>query len=1097
MANSYEYIFFEADQVLTNNDLNETFSYLDQQSRWTRNKLIGIGIVCGFDIVHHTGVIEITKGCGVTSQGYLITQEDALFTYYMPYNVPLQPANPLFDYPDNNLPFYQPFYNDKEIYVLLTDDQQAGLEADQQQKALLLSQANFLENYVVVYFLEATETDLKNCDMFDCNNNGERVSFNLRPLLIAKKYLPGIVTTVTNISTSTDSPNQLYLKRFNVPFADLQTSKDVLNAFAKLADDSTLKNIADAYNGTYENYKAILDETGNPFIGLFQQLQKQRDTILKSNILFIQYFYDFIDDLIKAYCEFTVKVNDVISACCPNENLFPLHLVLGDASLDTSKYTSDSFRQYFIFSPLFNKVRGESSEAVFLFERMKLLIQNFTILSQKTFDQTLIKVTPSQYEHEWLSQRAIPYYYKVNDDGGALYKTWDYYKTSHGRAASNLSYRADEYSSADNIINPLLYDMEYYNFLRVEGHLGKNYTDVLNNLVSQIQSYNLPFDVVAIQAGGDDTSVTEKEPQCSFQDLNTLFNVLRNDVYCQLGKLMCFAAGQVYAPPIIVTNFPPIFGTVVGASAASTANISDVESKITSAANPTSAFSAAAKENIRNLSFVNSNILINFLVYQKSTFLKNQSCFGSLADNSVGKYYVGHVPAGTFFFSSFDAANLSLNFLTIVDLIEEVIGTLYYKTLSNINLDDFTTKLSTLQNYLLQLNNVFLQFESTQKKENYFVDYEEKLNLFNDIIDSCFVEKFSTLSTEYNARVKLLKQQLLFPNYYKKHQGMEHKAGVPKGGTFIMVYNAPAAKQSPNRPTVAGNNNLSAIVKSSANIASSANNASISKIASSATLSENELKVRLQSSFSDVMAMDPGFLNRAISILSPSLSRVKLSPSIADNVVIADFYLPYLCCSDCAPVNYILPPKEDIIFDIQPNTFLFDDAHNYPFNTNASVTPEDFDSTANPGKLNLLLENNKLNLHPAMEIKSTLVTKLTYKDITIPITIVVPDASFTINVKNDATGQPQIFLAAKNTDATTYQWFVNDKENIFDGKAEPAPVALSDLQRATDSNQFKIEFVITYVINENTSSDDKTASLTSDLIVKHADKGPFDSDHVE
>lgn len=1091
MANSYEYIFFEADQVLTNNDLNETFSYLDQQSRWTRNKLIGIGIVCGFDIVHHTGVIEITKGCGVTSQGYLITQGNELYTYYMPYNVPLQPANPLFDYPDNNLPFYQPFYSDKDIYVLLTDDQQTQLETDQQNKALLLSQANFLADYVVVYFLEATETDLKNCDMFDCNNNGERVSFNLRPLLIAKKYLPGIVNSANNNSTSIDSPNQLYIKRFNVPFANLQTSKDVLNAFARLVDDSTLKNIADAYVKTYENYKAILNETSNPFTGLLQQLQTQRDTILKSNTLFIQYFYDFIDDLIKAYCEFTVKINDVISACCPDENLFPLHLVLGDASQDTSKYTTGTFRQYFIFSPLFNKVQGESSEAVFLFERMKLLIQNFTILSQKTFGDTVIKVTPSQYEHKWLSQRAIPYYYKVNDAGGALYNTWNYYKTSQGRAASNLSYRADEYASADFIINPLLYDIEYYNFLRVEGHLGKNYIDVLNDLVAQIQMYNLPFDVVAVQAGGDDTSVSEKEPQCSFQDLNTLFNVLRSDVYCHLGKLMCFAAGQVYAPPIVVTTFPPIFGTVVGASAASTANISDVESKITAAANPTPLFSATAKASIKNASLFSSSILINFLVYQKGTFLQNQPCFTSIADNSVGKYYVGHVPAGTFFFSSFDPANLSLNFLTIVDQVEEIIGTLYFKTLSNMNVDDFSSKLSTLQNYLLQLNNVFLQFESTQKKENYFVDYEEKLNLFNDIIDSCFVDKFSTLSNEYNARVKLLKQQMLFPNYYKKHRGMEHKAGVPKGGTFIIVYNAPATKQSPNTPTVAVNNNLSAIVKSSANIASSVN------IASSATLSETELKQRLQSSFSDVVAMDPGFLTRAMSILSPSISRVTLSPSIPDNAVIADFYLPYLCCSDCAPVNYILPAKEDVLFDIQPNTFLFDDAHNYPFLTNASVTPEDFDSTANPGKLNLLTENNKLNLHPAMEIKSTLVTTLTYKGITIPITIVVPDASFTINVKNDATGQPQIFLAAKNTDATTYQWIVNGKENIFEGKAAPAPISLSDLQRATDSNEFKIEFIITYVINENTSSDDKTASITSDLIIKHADKGPFDPDNVQ
>src|ERR1700733_3081804 len=99
MANTNEYIVFEADQVLTNDHLNETFSYLDQQNRWTRNKLIGIGIVCGFNIVHRTGVIEITKGCGVTSQGYLILKDAARYAYMITYSPVDQPADLPFIYP--------------------------------------------------------------------------------------------------------------------------------------------------------------------------------------------------------------------------------------------------------------------------------------------------------------------------------------------------------------------------------------------------------------------------------------------------------------------------------------------------------------------------------------------------------------------------------------------------------------------------------------------------------------------------------------------------------------------------------------------------------------------------------------------------------------------------------------------------------------------------------------------------------------------------------------------------------------------------------------------------------------------------------------
>ncbi|MEP6465172.1 MAG: hypothetical protein ABJB05_02650 [Parafilimonas sp.] len=1084
MANPYEYIIFEPDQVLTNDNLNETFNYLDQQNRWTRNKLIGIGIVCGFEIISSPGTIEITKGCGVTSQGYLILQDDKVCKYYLPYVVPAQPTDLLFDYPGTDLPFYQPSYSGKNIFQLITADEQKALDPDQQIDALPLSTATFLSDYVVVLFLEATEIDLKNCDMFDCNNNGEKIAFNVRMLLVAKKDLPGVTTvfnngTTTTTNTLTNLPHEIYFKRFNVPYTNLQTANDVINAFAKLVDDFTLTRVANAYIVAYEKYKLVLNETGNPFTGLLKQLQTQRDSILKSNSVFIQYFYDFIDDLIKAYYEFTVKVSGIISACCADENLFPLHLVLGEAPVSTNSYSTNAYRQYFIYSPLFNKGYGETSEAVFLFKKMTLLTKEFTILSQQTFANALIKVTPSQYEHLWLSQRAIPYYYQVNDSGNELYKSWSYYKTSHGNAAYNLGYNAYLYNSNDAVINPLLYDIEYYNFFRIEGHIGKNYTDVLNDLVSKIQNYNLPFDVVAVQAGGDETTVSDDEPQCSFQDLNSMFNVLRSDIYCLLGKLMCYAANQTYDPPIILTHIPFNFENINAANANEAKVVSNENTANATVA--ASAFEAASNFTLANNLLVNNAFFSNFFVYQKSTFLKQQSCYPTLADNSAGKFYAQHVPSGTYFFSSFDATNLSNNFLTIVDLIEEVISSLYFASLSLVNIDNFSTKFTDLQNYLLQLNNVFLQFESDQKLQNFFTDFEEKMDLFDEIIDSCFIDQLSSLKNEYNERVKLIKQQMLFPNYYNSHRGLEHKAGVPKGGTFVIVYNVPAPKRTTN--TISSNAN--------ANIAA-ANN--LSKTFVQSSLTTEELTQRLQVSFSDVIAKDPGFINRAISILAPSFTAIASTPVIPDYAVIADFYLPYLCCSDCAPINYILTtPKDDVVFDLQPTKFLFNDAHNYPFTTNANVTPADFDATTNPGNLNLVIDNNKLSLHPAMDIKSTLTTTLTYKTVTIQqIIIVVPDASFTVNITTDVTGAILVALAAKHTDATTYEWIVNDKDGVFESKPNPTPVPFSTLQKVFDSNEFRIEFIITYVINDVTSGDEKKTLLTSDLIKKNLNKGPFE-----
>src|SRR5688572_13811608 len=81
---------FVPDQLLTSSDLNELFAYLDEQGRMTRTNLIGIGIVCGLEVKVNAAQTEvtITKGCGVTSEGYLITMPfpHLTFTEYNTYD---------------------------------------------------------------------------------------------------------------------------------------------------------------------------------------------------------------------------------------------------------------------------------------------------------------------------------------------------------------------------------------------------------------------------------------------------------------------------------------------------------------------------------------------------------------------------------------------------------------------------------------------------------------------------------------------------------------------------------------------------------------------------------------------------------------------------------------------------------------------------------------------------------------------------------------------------------------------------------------------------------------------------------------------------
>src|SRR5215210_2524787 len=79
---------FVPDQLLTSGDLNNLFGYLDEQNRMTRIYLIGIGIVCGLEVVTTArgSSITITAGCGVTSEGYLINFPETTFTEFITYD---------------------------------------------------------------------------------------------------------------------------------------------------------------------------------------------------------------------------------------------------------------------------------------------------------------------------------------------------------------------------------------------------------------------------------------------------------------------------------------------------------------------------------------------------------------------------------------------------------------------------------------------------------------------------------------------------------------------------------------------------------------------------------------------------------------------------------------------------------------------------------------------------------------------------------------------------------------------------------------------------------------------------------------------------
>src|SRR5690606_2226541 len=104
-------------------------------------------------------------------------------------------------------------------------------------------------------------------------------------------------------------------------------------------------------------------------------------------------------------------------------------------------------------------------------------------------------------------------------------------------------------------------------------------------------------------------------------------------------------------------------------------------------------------------------------------------------------------------------------------------------------------------------NKLWAEYESTVNsiiKESANSQNEELKAYFapknNNVLFNCANEELYAIKEEYNERLKRYQEATTFARYFERHKGLEHKAGVPKGGTFILVYQPSPARYSPIIP---------------------------------------------------------------------------------------------------------------------------------------------------------------------------------------------------------------------------------------------------------------------------------------------------------
>lgn len=522
------YPFFEPNQILSADNLNHTFDYLDEQERLTRANLVGIGIVCGLKLNPGADSIVVTKGLGVTSEGYLIVEpEDLKLVAYKEYKLPDEPA-------------YSTFVNNATstqypLWELLTE---------QKTNTTPLSGAqDFLKNKAVLLFLELRKEGLRNCTPSSCDDNGTEVSALVRPLLVNREDLDAIIkaseSASKNSGLSSSELAETYkarldltdirLPRYNVPATNMVATGQILMPFVNAVIE-LLQNTGAVLTAAYEAfYPAVSDlYPSDPFDAFSKQSEEFKKAIDSAKPpVALQYFYDFASDIVQAYDELRWKGLELLCACNPPEELFPRHLLLG-LLVPASVTNPEAYRQPFLASPATSPCAKLREDFRLLFQRLVEIIKCFSLEGMDD-----IRITPSSYGKFPLSEKAIPGYY--SEEGQLqLYHLWNPIKTRTNRANENLSYNCDKYKEVPPafIVNPLKYDLEPYNFLRVEGHLNKDYREVMKNLITLKKTNRLPIEIIALRTGRFDENVRLdlSKDRCEFRDLVTLYKTLRKEL---------------------------------------------------------------------------------------------------------------------------------------------------------------------------------------------------------------------------------------------------------------------------------------------------------------------------------------------------------------------------------------------------------------------------------------------------------------------------------------------------------------------------------------------------------------------------------------
>lgn len=1000
-----EYSRFVKDQVLTEVQLNEIIDFFEDQHRLTRTCLIGTGIVCGLHLRRTASQVTLSAGTAVTTDGDLLKMEITRYKHFAEYEMPEGGKYDPFVYSDGSQE------KTVKLYQLLTDEDKKKSTSSSPRSIKELDSviADWVAILYLEYYLKDPEKCTPtNCDNLGRRQVARpRLLVLSKSDLDKVIHRDEEETSGDDIYLKY---HEAYNSYFNFPVIKpkrvimnqtvTQNTTALASAYFRATRDGG-GALAKAIMDLYQAFKFMIDKS--EIINIGQLLQRLAENLNRaSNPLHAQYTYDFYRDIIAAYNELRDILYNVAFECCPNIHAFPKHIMLGEPNINYGPQPP-KYRHQFYPSPAVTRNRTQVNNAIGMLKRLQLMIMNF-----EPKEVPSIRITPSKDYDRLLEDRAIPFYFGRPDE---LTKEWNTRRTLKANEKLNLSYNADQYIPPvpDQTLNPLDYGIDEFDFFRIEGHMGKNYKTVIRELEYLKNSKGLPIDIVAVRLGDPKLSdLNLDDYECYFEDLNTMLRAFQTEISCLLGEGSNFFSGftarpefphinlERYIPP--AGQSPWIIKTDLIKNLVLTRNIGkmqvDLSSDLKIEPSDLKAGESVSSGTTGERLSVNLNEQVAAIEqvdlkqdfcdrFLKPVFKVNRIVKETLDlhPDTIGKYVLKALeePVTTvddFIEKARNFAAADPDLLKLDENERNVVFEYPVQIIGNLN---FVQKFvpgsirEITPAFIIEYRNFSLAFcrrlkvmrarlERHFRTGNYLSrGYESTyLNMLDRMERICCSnEKLEVIMREIERRKAEILANLSFAKFAEKHPGLEHKAGTHRGGTFVIVYaGAPKRTVTPE------------IFRDITRVTDLANDLTRLRLAEQTLpqyrdiesfamyIVNNDEKINREeelANFFTINKIQPAsayaeLVIKELNTRVTDISRIicKDLTQAPEDVVVADFSLPYLCCSTCPPVAFIVekekktkpepePEPKPVSLQISINEFCSHDRSMYPF----IVTPED------------------------------------------------------------------------------------------------------------------------------------------------------------